>query len=505
MAPVGRDAELIASFLAKSGLESRVAERFIESFTAVERDVMGMLLIAEEALTPYAILHLGELVDTQPDWSDLPILVLTRGGEETAQSVERQQARLPLRHFSLLERPVRPSTLLSAVQAAVRARGRQFQIRDTVAQRDAATRALRQSEERMRIATEAAHIGTWELDLPTMELLASDTCKRNFGRLPDQRLSYEDLQISIHVEDRASVMEAVQAAITQHILYKAEYRIRWPDGSLHWILASGRVQYSADDTPLRIIGITLDVTERHLTMNALLINEKLAAVGRLSAAIAHEINNPLESVTNLVYLAQNSAVDPKAKEYLEVADRELRRVSSIASQTLRFYRQQSAPKDVTPRELFENVLSIQQGRLVNSNICVESRERSNRPLRCFDGEIRQVLNNLITNAIDAMHAGGRLLLRSRLATDRTTARSGMVITVADTGPGITATQLKQIFDPFFTTKGIGGTGLGLWVTQEIVTRHHGRLSVRSCTKPQRSGTVFTLFLPLTPGDLLVTR
>ena len=129
---------------------------------------MGVLLIAEEALTPSAILHLGELLDTQPDWSDLPILILTPGGEETAQSVERQRARLPLGQFSLMERPVRPSTLLSAVRAAVRARKRQFEIRDTVFERDAAIAALRQSEERMKIATETAQIGTWELDLDTM-------------------------------------------------------------------------------------------------------------------------------------------------------------------------------------------------------------------------------------------------------------------------------------------------------------------------------------------------
>ena len=238
------------------------------------------------------------------------------------------------------------------------------------------------------------------------------------------------------------------------------------------------------------------MTERHQAMDALLVTEKLAAVGRLSAAIAHEINNPLESVTNLLYLARNAENDLANREYLALADRELRRVSNIATQTLRFHKQQSAPKEVAPGDLFESVLSIQQGRLVNGAVSVTQEFRTNLPVLCREGEIRQVLNNLVGNAIDAMpQQGGRLFLRSKRSRDWKTGRIGTIFTVADTGSGIPTEHLRQIFDAFFTTKGIGGTGLGLWVTQEIVTRHRGRLSVRSSTCPRRSGTVFTLFLP----------
>jgi signal transduction histidine kinase len=117
-------------------------------------------------------------------------------------------------------------------------------------------------------------------------------------------------------------------------------------------------------------------------------------------------------------------------------------------------------------------------------------------VRCFDGEIRQVLSNLVSNAIDAMHpAGGRLLLRSREATNWTNGQRGIALTVADTGSGIALSTLNRIFEPFFTTKDIGGTGLGLWVSSEIVNRHHGALRVKSTQKPGRSGTVFTMFLP----------
>jgi signal transduction histidine kinase len=134
--------------------------------------------------------------------------------------------------------------------------------------------------------------------------------------------------------------------------------------------------------------------------------------------------------------------------------------------------------------------------LVNSGIEVLKRMRANRPLNCFEGEIRQVLTNLVGNAIDAMPAtGGRLLVRSRESTNWRTGKKGLTLTVADTGRGMSKSVLKQIFQPFFTTKGIGGTGLGLWVSADIVKRHHGRLLVRSRQQEGRSGAVFALFLP----------
>jgi signal transduction histidine kinase len=224
--------------------------------------------------------------------------------------------------------------------------------------------------------------------------------------------------------------------------------------------------------------------------------EKLAAVGRLASSIAHEINNPLESVTNLLYLARETAWNPETREYLEVADRELRRVSVIANQTLRFHKQSSRPQWVSPDELIASTLSVYQGRLVNSNVDVEKRIHTAGTVLCFEGEIRQVLSNLIINAIDAMHPhGGRLLLRSREGTDWKTGRKGLILSVADTGSGMSLDTAARIFEPFFTTKEIGGTGLGLWVSHEIVERHGGALAVRSSQHPGRSGTVFTLFLP----------
>jgi signal transduction histidine kinase len=243
-----------------------------------------------------------------------------------------------------------------------------------------------------------------------------------------------------------------------------------------------------------------DVTDFRVANTALIKNEKLAAVGRLAASIAHEINNPLESVTNLLFLAQASEDVKEIHGYLDIADRELRRIGAITSQTLRFHRQASLPTSVRPSELIQGVLSIYQGRIVNAQVKVEHRERNDKPIVCFEGEVRQVLNNLVSNAIDAMYAGGRLLIRERAGTDWKTGRRGVFLSVADTGMGMSENSRAKVFDAFFSTKGLGGTGLGLWISKGIVERHAGRILLKSSPAEGRSGTVFCIFLPFVMGD-----
>lgn len=237
-----------------------------------------------------------------------------------------------------------------------------------------------------------------------------------------------------------------------------------------------------------------DITEEKRIQSALLKSEKLASVGRLASSIAHEINNPLESVMNLIYLARH-APSTDTEKYLDLADQEIRRVSSIASQTLRFHKQAPKPQAVTAADLFSTVMSIYEGRLRNGHVNVERRFRTDRSVTCFPGDVRQVLNNLVGNALESMPFGGRLLIRSRVGRDWKTNRPGLLVTIADNGGGIPPEARKKIFDAFFTTKGTAGNGLGLWVCHEIVQRHHGQLRVRSTQRPGRKGTAFTLFLP----------
>jgi len=249
-----------------------------------------------------------------------------------------------------------------------------------------------------------------------------------------------------------------------------------------------------------IIVLGVDVTENKRAQRALIQNEKLAAIGRLSASIAHEINNPLGAVTNLLYLAKVSSESMEVQGFLDQADREIRRISAITNQTLSFGKKAAGMRTVDCAELIEGVTNIFQSRLLNGRVKVERRVGSRHPIACIEGEIRQVLSNLVSNAIESMQgSGGRLLLRSRCCRDWNTGKNGVCLTVADTGTGIHPDVRKKIFEPFFTTKGQSGTGLGLSVSLEIVRRHSGLLRFRSRQTPHGSGTVFTLFLPSEAG------
>ena len=228
---------------------------------------------------------------------------------------------------------------------------------------------------------------------------------------------------------------------------------------------------------------------------ALMQSEKLAAVGRMASSMAHEINNPLEAVTNLLFLARQHAAKPDVVGWLDQAEMELRRISVIANQTLRFHKQSTSPQAISCIDLYSTILNLYEARLRNRAIQVEKRKRANQPVECFEGDIRQVLSNLITNAIDAMPDGGRLLVRSREGTDWRTGRKGLVLTLADTGIGMSEATRRRIFEAFFSTKGIGGSGLGLWISADIMQRHNGRILIRSSQRKGGSGTVVALFLP----------
>jgi signal transduction histidine kinase len=236
-----------------------------------------------------------------------------------------------------------------------------------------------------------------------------------------------------------------------------------------------------------------DITEERKTEQALRKSEQLAAAGRLAASIAHEINNPLEAVTNLLFLAKmDQAVTGPTKELLELADKELQRLSHIAARSLKFYRQRTAPTLTSLEELIESVLFFHETEIGTRGIELNRRYRQAPRVLCHPGEIQQVFTNLIDNALDALARRGRLVVTVRPARDRA-GREGVMATVADNGTGMDRTTRDRLFYPFITTKGEAGNGLGLWVSKGIVDKHHGAIAVRS---KQNRGTVFTLFLPL---------
>ncbi len=256
------------------------------------------------------------------------------------------------------------------------------------------------------------------------------------------------------------------------------------------------IQQEVYATPDGVVTFSRDVTEKRLAQAALMQNEKLAAVGRLASSIAHEINNPLEAVTNLLYLLQmDETLGAESKGYVQEAESELRRVSEITTHMLRFYRQSTSPAAVDLGEVLESVLVLFQVRLARAGVTVEKRFETATRLQGLAGELRQVFANLVGNALDATREGGRLVLKLRDSRCVRTGRAGIRVTVADTGSGMSAAVQKKVFEPFFTTKGNTGTGLGLWVSLELIQKHRGTVRLRSCEGEARHGTVFCLFFP----------
>ena len=248
----------------------------------------------------------------------------------------------------------------------------------------------------------------------------------------------------------------------------------------------------------KVIGaakVARDITQQKKTEQRLRTTERLASVGRLAATVAHEINNPLEAVTNLVYLAQGSAVRDDVREYLRQIEEELNRVSHITKQTLGFYRETMSPTAVRVGEMLNPLISVFGTRARNKEIELRTEIRQDPELYAVAGEIRQLIANLLSNSIDAIDSGGLVRIRVDTARFKGQDSLGTRITVADSGSGIPSSLRAKLFEPFFTTKKDVGTGLGLWVCKNIVERHHGSIRVKSSTTPGRSWTVFSVFLP----------
>jgi PAS domain S-box-containing protein len=312
----------------------------------------------------------------------------------------------------------------------------------------------------------------------------------------------------------ASVAEEVESAV-QHV-FLSEEPVRnlelngeggKPRRPSTWLISAYPVRTTP--TQVRWVGvIALDASDRKRSEEALRRSEKLAVTGRLAASIAHEINNPLEAITNLLFLLRNfSDLSVAAQQYVSMAEYEVRRIAEITQQTLRFYRQPTHPARATLSELLDSVLSLYQGRINALDIRVERSYDPESTLFCFAGELRQVFANLVGNAIDASSAGGRLLLRARRSHNwKNPAQTGIRFAVADTGSGMEPEVREHIFEAFFTTKEVTGTGLGLWVSHEIILKHHGLVRVRSRAatqgdgnEPANIGTVFEVFIPDDPS------
>lgn len=245
-----------------------------------------------------------------------------------------------------------------------------------------------------------------------------------------------------------------------------------------------------------VLEVNRDITAQLHAETTLRESQKLAAMGRVAGIIAHEINNPLAAVVNLLYLLQHhTSLDEEARNYVDAAAKELSRVAQITRQTLSFYRETSEPVPVRIHELLDDVVELQKHAIQSGRITVERRYLPADFVEGFPVELRQVLLNLVANAIQAMPDGGILRLNVHEATDWQTGRRGPSISIVDTGQGIRSEDAKRLFEPFFSTKAAQGTGLGLWISRDILQKYDGRIACRSYRHEGRCVTCFRVFLP----------
>ncbi|HEX7961897.1 MAG TPA: PAS domain-containing protein [Terriglobales bacterium] len=365
-----------------------------------------------------------------------------------------------------------------------------------VTPRRKAEEAARQSFERLQEAHVAAKIGAYEWNLKTNEIHWSIPIPSLADFAFDRRFKTW-IQL-VHPEDRPRLEAAVQTMLhDESNEFEAECRIVGPQSNFVWIYCRGHlVSETSHGAGSHVIGIAMDITDRKLAEEALRRTEKLAVAGSLAASIAHEINNPMEALTNLFYLIhENASLDDDAKRFAAQGQEELRRMAHITRQMLVFYRESSRPVEVDLNEVLEDVIGINGPRLKLRGISVQ-KDFSAIPLRGFPGELRQLFSNLIGNAIEASPVRGTITVRAHEACDWPLRRRGVRVLITDQGSGIPEQNRKRIFEPFFTTKGEKGTGLGLWVSQGIVHKHSGFLRFRTRALPGRSGTCFSVFLPL---------
>ncbi len=347
---------------------------------------------------------------------------------------------------------------------------------------------------RLKLIEGAVNAGTWEFDIATGISHWPAGISSLWG-LPaeDHFIPLDDFVSRIYIEDRDRIVAIVQDSIASGKSYDVEFRVVWPDQSVHWLQARGAVLNDDNGKPAKVIGIALEVTQRRHTENALRESEKLAATGRMAATIAHEINNPLEAVVNLIYLSRHDAtLSPQTRDYLDSADAELNRVGYMVRQTLGFYRENSQPVWIDAGNLVDMISAVFRNKMTRKNVQLDT-EVEHAEIFGVEGELRQVVSNLISNAIDAVEIDGRIRIRVRRVSRGN--HSYVRILVADNGHGISRENRCKVFQPFFTTKASIGTGLGLWVTKGIVDKHNGHISLRTSTIPHRTGTVFCVDLP----------
>ena len=291
-----------------------------------------------------------------------------------------------------------------------------------------------------------------------------------------------------------------QRLMNRQNIYDFPAELRCKDGSVKPVLIHSNGLWE-NGRFVRTRCFLRDMTEHRQMELALIQSEKLASVGRLAATVAHEINNPLASVMNLVYLARQEAGSTPSWKYLGEAQEELDRIAHLTKQTLGFYRSETVTARMRLSSIVRSLASMLSPKVSNKRVNLIIDDDGDPEIATVPGEIRQLFSNLLSNSLDAVGVGGVIRVRISSASEWSNSRApGVRVTIADTGCGIAPEHRVHLFEPFFTTKREIGTGLGLWVCKRIVEKHQGIIRFYSSTRPGRSGTAVSVFLPLLASD-----
>ena len=531
LAPQGRDAAVASGLLQQAGIASALCPDIVALQDGLS-DEAFFAVVTEEALQSADLRVISARLEAQPAWSDFPFIVLTRRDGNDARNSDAVRFSDLLGNVTFLERPFHPTTFISVARTALKTRQRQHEARARIEE-------LHEGEERLRTALLAGRLGTWELDATTWTLEASPAVKALFGRSADRPFAYEDLLQSTHPDDRARMQRTMSATIETGADYSAEYRIVWPDGSLHWAEIRARLVRDRTSANPRLVGVCSDITDRKMNEQALRrLNEtleqrvtertsellaahttalseiehrqraeeqlrqaqKMDAIGQLTGGVAHDFNNLLMAVlSNLELLSKHVRDDPKTARLIGGALQGARRGAALTQRLLAFARRQDL--NVQPTNLIDLVRGMTDliERSIGSHIELRIDLPDTLPLALVDAnQIELAVLNLVLNARDAMPDGGTL----RIKVDQAEGAGGEIpdgryvrLIVADTGQGMDVETLGKATEPFFSTKELGkGTGLGLSMVHGLAVQLQGALRLES---ELGHGTTAELWLPAT--------
>jgi signal transduction histidine kinase/DNA-binding response OmpR family regulator len=538
LAPKGRDASVAAALIREAGYHANICVDLATLVKEIESGA-GLAVVADEAIKTADLRGLANWLNSQPSWSDFPIVLLTHQGGGPERNPDAARLGQLLGNVTFLERPFHPTTLVSIVGSAVRGRRRQYQSR-------AILENLTESEGLLQTALNAGRLGALELHLPHLELKASETCKIYFGRRADEPFTYQDLLESVHPDDRERRLVTLEQALKTGSDYSIEYRVIWPDGSQHWMDVRARAVRRPDGRIKSLVGVCSDITARktaeierenlleqlaaertalaELTATleqrveqrtADLLKEvaareraqeqlrqaqKMETIGQLTGGVAHDFNNLLMAVMgNLDLLRKRLPDDPRLHRLVDGALQGAERGASLTQRLLAFARQQdlrAVPVDLCA--LVQGMVNLLE-RSLGPRIALRfDLPEGLPPARIDANQLELAILNLAINARDAMPDGGSIEIKVATQDIQNDAvlKPGtyLKLSVVDTGSGMSPETLKRAIEPFFSSKPLGkGTGLGLSMVHGLVVQLGGTLELFS---EVGKGTTATMVLPV---------